>query len=253
MSRVSPAGSAGAGTQRASAPPMPSSVWPADSPIELDVTWPPSFMAKFVSSFSEPDEHVVLATWPGMSEPGADLDEARHVVERLGRTASTEHVLQPEHASEPNRPQETTSEYADLVITSAHPQWIDDLSSERLALFAARRLRTGGVLVVLTHCDWTSGELTDPTGQLVTSAQNADLLYLQHVVALHAPVRNGVLLLPADHFADTSGNDAEHRAQHRAEVRGLPAPHRRIHSDVLLFAQPHDRRPARADQSGEGR
>jgi hypothetical protein len=30
------------------------------------------------------------------------------------------------------------------------------------------------------------------------------------------------------------------RAEHRAAVRGLPAPHRRLHSDLLVFAQPHE-------------
>jgi hypothetical protein len=103
-------------------------------------------------------------------------------------------------------------------------------------------LRVGGILVVLTRCDWPQGELIDPTGAVVASAQNADLLYLQHIVALHMPVRDG-------RFAPESPTDADRaitsatavqqaRAAHRAALRGLPTPHRRIHSDVLVFAQP---------------
>jgi hypothetical protein len=99
---------------------------------------------------------------------------------------------------------------------------------------------------VLTHCDWTSGELTDPTGAVVAAGQNADLLYLQHIVALHTPVRDGEFHFADGHsdgvHGDRDTDDGDARARHRASVRGLPAPHRRIHSDVLVFAQPHDHR-----------
>lgn len=138
------------------------------------------------------------------------------------------------------------SDIADLVITSLRPEQSGDSSADgsvdRVALFAARLLRVGGILVVLTHCDWTVGELTDPTGAVVTAGQNADLLYLQHIVAVHAPVRDGRFHLSDEHSDGTtddgSARDAEARGRHRAEVRGLPVPHRRIHSDVLVFAQP---------------
>ena len=55
-------------------------------------------------------------------------------------------------------------------------------------------------------------------------------------MALHAPVRGG------EFFSELDGPAAEDevRSQHRAAVRGLPSPHRRVHSDVLVFAQPHD-------------
>lgn len=123
---------------------------------------------------------------------------------------------------------------ADLIITSLRPEHSGDRASDLVALLAARLLRVGGILVVLTHCDWTRGELVDPSGPVVASAQNADLLYLQHIVALHAPVRDGEFAA----VLDGSATDEDARTRHRAEVRGLPAPHRRIHSDVLVFAQP---------------
>jgi hypothetical protein len=127
----------------------------------------------------------------------------------------------------------------DLIITSLRPEHSGDHASDLVALLAARLLRVGGILVVLTHCDWTRGELVDPSGPVVASAQNADLLYLQHVVALHAPVRDGAFATDLDGPA----TDEDARARHRAQVRGLPAPHRRIHSDVLVFAQPADHEP----------
>ncbi|MCP2243290.1 hypothetical protein [Lentzea aerocolonigenes] len=133
----------------------------------------------------------------------------------------------------------------DLIITSLRPEHGGDRFSDLVALVAARLLRVGGILVVLTHCDWSAGELIDPSGAVVASAQNADLLYLQHVVALHAPVRDG--RFADDPLTDPDGPAAENeaRTRHRAVVRGLPEPHQRIHSDVLVFAQPHDHEPAR--------
>ncbi|ONI71116.1 hypothetical protein ALI144C_52275 [Actinosynnema sp. ALI-1.44] len=133
----------------------------------------------------------------------------------------------------------------DLIITSLRPEDGGDQSSDLVALVAARLLRVGGILVVLTHCDWPAGELIDPTGAVVASAQNADLLYLQHIVALHTPVRGG--RFAAESLSEPGGPDAgnEARARRRAAVRGLPEPHRRIHSDVLVFAQPHDYEPPR--------
>lgn len=136
---------------------------------------------------------------------------------------------------------------ADLVITSLRADASGDRASEFVALAAAGLLRVGGIFAVLTHCDWQRGELIDPTGALVAAAQNADLLYLQHIIALHVPVRSGRLatdlLTDTDYAADdTTGKaaDAQVRAAHQAAVRGLPTPHRRIHSDVLLFAQPRE-------------
>lgn len=142
---------------------------------------------------------------------------------------------------------------ADLVITSLplHPDDNPGLAGDAEALMvagrdliapaAARLLRAGGILVVLTHSDWSRGWLLDPTGPVVAAAQNADLLYLQHVVALHTPIRDGVLLAPTE---DDTAAEQHARTVHRAQVRGLPAPHRRSASDLLVFAQPADHQRA---------
>ena len=124
---------------------------------------------------------------------------------------------------------------ADLIITSLRPEPNADRASDHVALLAARLLRVGGILAVLTHSDWSQGELVDPTGPVVASAQNADLLYLQHIVALHTPIHCGQFV---GHL-----HGAEAPTHDRAHGHGLPAPHRRISSDVLVFAQPHDHQP----------
>ncbi len=227
---------------------------------------------------------------PG-TEPDPELADAIAVVERLHRAARVEHIpvdptstcpasrpfwadlvggAGPAPATLPTAPEvivevpfpDTVTEpvdSADLIVTRLPPHRSSDhdhgttadLIADLVTLYAARRLRAGGILVVLTHCDWTSGELTDPTGAVVTAGQNADLLYLQHIVALHTPVRDGRFhLADARSDAHSEGvhgerdtDDGDARARHRASVRGLPAPHRRIHSDVLVFVQPHDHRP----------
>jgi hypothetical protein len=70
---------------------------------------------------------------------------------------------------------------------------------------------------------------------VVAAAQNADLLYLQHIVALQTPIRGGQFL---SHLPPTT---AQAPTRHHTHGRGRrPEPHRRISSDVLVFAQPHD-------------
>ncbi len=225
------------------------------------------------------------------TEPDPELGDAVAAVERLDRTAHVEHVpVDPSATGPASRPfwadligspdaapvarsaapaatvdvvtpGTVTGSFddADLIVTSLLPHRCGDHGADLVALYAAQRLRVGGTLVVLTHCDWTTGELTDPTGAIVTAGQNADLLYLQHIVALHAPIRDGHFHLADTHPDDNSGDgDAgavEARGRHRAAVRGLPAPHRRIHSDVLVFAQPHDHQPPNplpADTDSQG-
>nr|WP_221472715.1 hypothetical protein [Amycolatopsis umgeniensis] len=125
---------------------------------------------------------------------------------------------------------------ADLVIVSLPAHAAESVPLNRVALLAANRLCQGGILAVYTHSDWTRGRLGDPTGAIVTAAQHADLLYLQHIVTLHTPVEKGRL-----RAAPSAAVAAEYdRARHRASVRGLPAPHLRAHGDVLAFAQPSD-------------
>ena len=186
-------------------------------------------------------------TGPGSQPFWADLvgtpDGAPATVPSPSRSALRRGVLDGAEAA----PADT-----DLIITSLRPEQGGDHASDLVALVAARLLRVGGILAVITHCDWSRGELLDPTGAVVASAQNADLLYLQHVVALHATVRDGAFAV--DSLTELDGettDDGAARAAHRAAVRGLPAPHRRIHSDVLVFAQPHQHEPLPVSPAGQ--
>ena len=91
-------------------------------------------------------------------------------------------------------------------------------------MLAAGVLRGGGILAVLTRCRPTAdGALVDASGGIVASAQNADLLYLQHIVI---PDRS---LLPLRR--DRCGPGA---------IRTLDRPraHEVAHVDLLVFARP---------------
>lgn len=197
----------------------------------------------------------------------AELSTALDAVAHLGRHGHVVRVAAPDDANGPvSRPFwadlvgypapppahvsaasphgiDTVSPEADLVITSLPPTDSGDRVGDLVALVAARLLRVGGILVVLTHSDWQTGELVDPTGAVVAAAQNADLLYLQHIVALHTPVRGGRFATENLPDADGSAAEAQARMEHRAAVGGLPTPHVRVHSDVLVFSQPHDHDP----------
>lgn len=103
---------------------------------------------------------------------------------------------------------------AALVVAAVGPEGV----GEAFGTAAAELLRPGGTLAVITHCDRHGGRLRDASGSIVAAAQNADLLYLQHVVALHHPIHGG--RIGADRTAAPS------RPQGR---------HSRVHSDVYLF------------------
>ena len=82
-------------------------------------------------------------------------------------------------------------------------------------------LRPGGVLAVITAHPAPGGQLTDLAGHAVATARAAGLIYAQHIVLVHAAIRDGQLApepgpaCPAD----------------------LPGGCR-IHSDLLVFTKP---------------
>ncbi|MFF4591473.1 hypothetical protein [Amycolatopsis sp. NPDC001319] len=145
-----------------------------------------------------------------------------------GTTAHDEHA----ELDDGEQPCPEATEQVDLIVTALPADRRNDPSIEAVALAAARRLTFGGIFAVYTHGDWTTGRLHDPSRLMIAAAQNADLLYLQHIVTLHTPIRNGRLQPPA-----ASVRLLEETAVPR-DV-GSPTPHVRVHGDVLVFAQAH--------------
>jgi hypothetical protein len=148
----------------------------------------------------------------------------------------------------------------DLVFVELGGAPVDD----QLGVLAARALRVGGILAVLTRCRHTSnpdsaphseagaaasdgrGELLDPTGLVVASAQNADLLYLQHIVIPTRPLavpprpresRAGEVTARQADPVRTSRDVADsQQPQHGNPVLRWRR-HPIAHADLLVFAQ----------------
>jgi hypothetical protein len=143
----------------------------------------------------------------------------------------------PEAMLEP-RDDQTGVPRVDLVIASVRPEHTGPHTAEHLARGAAGLLRTGGILAVLTHSDDLGGRLRDPTGTLVTAAQNNDLLYLQHIVVLHTPIRDARLDTTA---LTTDQNPA--LTEHPPTAPKQTGVHHRAHRDLLILTQPNQRHP----------
>ncbi len=125
--------------------------------------------------------------------------------------------------------------YADLRDTA-----VDD----RLGVLAGRALGGGGVLVVLTRSHLgADGELVDPTGMIVASAQNADLLYLQHIVIPTAPLAPP--LRPPDPSTGDGRSPMPQDDEGRRDDSALSRGHSIAHVDLLVFAQPRPRGSSR--------
>ena len=92
-------------------------------------------------------------------------------------------------------------------------------------------LRPGGLLVVVTKNTRRTGRLLDLAAATTRLARQAGFTYLQHVIALHAAVRDGGLV------ARPSFWQLGHLRRCRAN--GEPA-HLVAHEDVLVFAKPED-------------
>lgn len=236
-------------TRRSTTSPIPATVWTCGpDQIDSQQPWPVPIVEALTTSFSTPRARVLLG-------PGAD-DAAVDAVRALDRDVDTLADLQPDttdrqprpfwadlvsgaatrtaDAPTPNPMAVEPADRVDLILVSLPADAAATVSLDRLALIAAGRLRFGGILAVYTHSDWNQGHLSDPTGAVIAAAQNADLLYLQHIVTLHTPARDGQL-----RAAPSPAAAADYEAaRHRATVRGLPAPHLRAHGDVLVFAQP---------------
>lgn len=87
-------------------------------------------------------------------------------------------------------------------------------------------LRPGGLLVTVTKNTRRAGRLLDLAGLTVTLARAAGFSYLQHVVALHAAVRDSRLVARPSFWALSQAR--------RAHARGEPA-HLVAHEDVIVL------------------
>ena len=90
-------------------------------------------------------------------------------------------------------------------------------------------LRPGGLLVVVLECARGGEELAEDMGLCVAAARRIGFVYLQHVVAIGAPLSNGALV------ADPS---LPQRAALQAALKAGEPVHLRVHHDVAVFQKP---------------
>ncbi|MEU6564181.1 hypothetical protein [Nocardia nova] len=189
--------------RRAAAPgTIPSTLWACGTaPIEVADAWPPRVLTRALLEYSTPGDRVLLLP---------ATPDAEHLLADLDRLPPTGH----DHVAD-----------TDLIIaTTLAPDTAPD-GPWTIADEAATRLRAGGLLVVLTRClRDPDGTFHDPSGDQVEAAQNTDLLYLQHLVAV--PVSGAGIVGPREP-ADTT-------------LPSASADSARVHIDVLVFYQPHD-------------
>jgi hypothetical protein len=111
----------------------------------------------------------------------------------------------------------------DVIITAAGPDMLDGLRPTRWAPALAQH----GILAVITHSENREGRLHDRTTDLVRAARHAGLRYLDHVILLQVPVRNGVIT-PRPAAADD-------HSQPRSPRCAAAVAHTRTHADLLVF------------------
>jgi DNA modification methylase len=92
-------------------------------------------------------------------------------------------------------------------------------------------LRPGGTLAVVTKNTRRKGRTLDLAGLTVALAGQAGFSYLQHVIALHAAIRDGDLVPRPSYWQIT-------QVRHARE-RGEPV-HLVAHEDVTVFTRPPD-------------
>lgn len=190
---------------------IPSTLWACGpTPIDVADSWPPRVLTRALLEYSAPGERVLLMpATPDAERVIVDLDRVPASALGGGQFADT-----------------------DLIVATTLAPNTAGLSPWAVAEEAASRLRAGGLLVVLARCHRDQdGTFHDRSGELIVAAQNTDLLYLQHLVAVGVHGTDIAATRP-----DNSGASGEHSDTGRSGVVFTEP----SHIDVLVFLQPHD-------------
>ncbi|WP_051023355.1 hypothetical protein [Nocardia pneumoniae] len=215
-------------TTRATVPvAVPSTLWAAGTEaLDPSDRWPEPILSRAVREFSAPGYRVLLIGWP----PPASRGELR-VIEPDTAAAMAAVAALGRHSEDNPAPRTGASEPVDLVVVSLLADHLDPVAAaEQVAALAVERMAAGGLLVVLGRCRHSrSGVLIDPAGAVVAAAQAADLLYLQHIIAVPVTGTTITATPPAD--APDSGADRH------------PVAHAVAHTDVFAFLLPRSTEP----------
>ncbi len=177
-------------------------VWPL---VEV-ITGDPRRLADLIGAHCGQVDLAVLCP-----PTGADTDSSR---------LSAQRRLSP--SSAPDTPNGN-------AVKRQHGNVAGDAAGELVAA-CTQVLRPGGLLITVTGNTHNPDRLIDRAGNTVAAAQAAGLDYLQHIVAVHAAVRDSDLAAPPSASTGETG-DASGRAPRRHLV---------VHHDVLVFRQRAD-------------
>lgn len=231
-------------THRSPTASVPPTVWTcADTPSDPTRQWPLEVVDQVLDAFAGDQVAVLDPT----ADEGTPAGQVALVLERIrAHDRATRRIPhRPQHTPGAAAPQPywagMLAEHIDAALTPPPPApggddpsdavaWADlmlasvsphEPVTDSIGLTPAAVLRPGGTLVVLTHSMRHDGGLLDPTGAIVAACQNADLLYLQHLIALHTPIREGGLTPISTPTTAVDGR------------------HQQVHSDLLVFTQAH--------------
>lgn len=197
---------------------IPSTLWALGAdPLDRNERWPDPILSRAVHEFSAPGSRVLLIGWPAPTARGS----LRAIEPDTATALATIRNLDRNGTDDPDRVS-GTGEPVDLVIASLLAGHHDPMSAaEHVTALATEAMAMGALLVVLSRCRHSErGVLLDPAGPVIICAQAADLLYLQHIIAVPVTGHTVTVTAPADPAAP-----------------GIPR-HAVAHADVFVFLQP---------------
>jgi hypothetical protein len=215
------------------------------------VVVPVRLARRLVTEYTRPGQ--VVADLTGTGTVADQAARAQRACEALARTGTD------------GREESTVSgvAWADLAVAAVPATGEEDLRvrDRRMrarVLFAATITRPGGIVAVITPVGHTpTGAVVDPAPGVVRAASCAGLVYLQHVIALTAPICEAGLGAAIPVRGDGFDPDLDPGA---GEVdAGLPASvadaaatiTSPAHLNVSVFRRPRSGRPVTAGDAGE--
>ncbi|MFL1375751.1 hypothetical protein [Nocardiopsis protaetiae] len=177
---------------------------------------PTRLAARLVTEYTHPGQAV------------ADLTGTRTVAAAAIRAERTTSPATASSGGDPGSDGSEEVEWADLAVLHV-PAPSDRVRPEGASVrarmvFAATVTRPGGIVAVISGLEHTrTGALIDPAPTVVRAAACANLVYLQHVIALTAPICQGGLgdTIPVRDQDGAGAGWWEHDPE--AEEVGLPA------------------------------
>lgn len=198
---------------------------------------------------------VVEYTQPGAVV--ADLTGTSLVAEQAAATERFYEVATPTSAQQPQQGKVAWADLTALSLPATADR--DQRGYERWmrarVMFASTITRTGGIIAAITPVGHTTqGAVVDPAPGLVQSATCTGLVYLQHVVAITAPICEAELGATIPMWGEGFGPDHEEEAEAALPVSvadaaaTITSP---AHLNVSVFRVPKKGHTVTADAPGE--